>query len=152
MVKIIFYIRENWAMSEFVQFTVADPGFPGGGYQLLSLDQKSIIWQNFAENCMKMKEIWTGGGMACVPTTLTDSPMVRLGMSLIVTDFQQCAWLRPTSCWKICEYQSHPQVYWKKSNVAGLSLIWNMFVQYYFLSQLYWLVMLPNTFWQRPLL
>ena len=28
-------------------------------------------------------------------------------MSLIFTDFQQCIWLGPTSCWKICEYQSH---------------------------------------------
>ena len=32
-------------------------------------------------------------------------------MPLIFTDFQQSTWLRPTSCWKICEYQSHPLVY-----------------------------------------
>ena len=36
--------------------------------------------------------------------------------------FQKCTWLRPISCWKICEYQSDPQVYWKNSNVALLSL------------------------------
>ena len=33
---------------------------------------------------------------------------VYLGMPLIFTDFQQCTWLKPTFCWKICEYQSHP--------------------------------------------
>ena len=33
---------------------------------------------------------------------------VYLGMPLIFTDFQQCTWLRHTSCWKICEYQCHP--------------------------------------------
>ena len=30
---------------------------------------------------------------------------VYLEMPLIFTDFQQCMWWRPTSCWKICEYQ-----------------------------------------------
>ena len=49
--------------------------------------------------------------------------LVDLGMPLIFTDFQQCTWLRPTSCWKICVYQSHPLVYWKNSNVARFSLM-----------------------------
>ena len=40
-----------------------------------------------------------------------------------INRFQKCKWLRPTSCWKICEYQSHHQVYWKNSNVVLLSLI-----------------------------
>ena len=31
-----------------------------------------------------------------------------VGMPLIITDVQPCAWLKSTSCWKICEYQEHP--------------------------------------------
>ena len=38
---------------------------------------------------------------------------IDLGMPLIFTDFQQCTWLRPTSCWK----------YWKNSNIGRLC--WN---------------------------
>ena len=37
--------------------TVADPGFLGRGPQPLSLGQKPIIWQDFKETCMKLKEI-----------------------------------------------------------------------------------------------
>ena len=31
--------------------------------------------------------------------------------ALISIDFQQCTWLRPTSWWKICEYQRNSWVY-----------------------------------------
>ena len=37
--------------------------------------------------------------------------------TLIFTDSQMWTWLRPTSCWKIREYQSHGLVHWKKSNI-----------------------------------
>ena len=33
---------------------------------------------------------------------------------------------------EICEYQSHPQVFWKNSNIVLLPLIYDMIVQYYF--------------------
>ena len=33
---------------------------------------------------------------------------VNLKILLIFTDFQQSTYLTPTSCWKVCEYQSHP--------------------------------------------
>ena len=41
------------------------------------------------------------------PTYIGTLP-VDSGMPLIFTDFQHSTWCRPTSCWKICEYQSHP--------------------------------------------
>ena len=41
---------------------------------------------------------------------------------VMVTNFQHCTWLRPTSCTKICEYQSH-QVPWKRCTVGQFSLI-----------------------------
>ena len=44
-------------------------------------------------------------------------------MSVLFIDFQQCTWLRPTS-WKICEYQSHPWVHWKNSNIATIKDNW----------------------------
>ena len=45
--------------------TVADPGFPRRRQPLI-LEQKPTIWQDFAENCIKMKEI---GPRARVPST-----------------------------------------------------------------------------------
>ena len=30
---------------------------------------------------------------------------VFIGLSVILTDLQQCTWLKPTSFWKICQYQ-----------------------------------------------
>ena len=37
--------------------------FPDRGHQPLNLGQKAIIWQDFTENCMRMKEIGPRGGM-----------------------------------------------------------------------------------------
>ena len=51
---------------------------------------------------------------------LSDVPAVcikeRKGMVVILTDFRQCTWLRPTSYWEICECHS-PWVYWKNLNI-----------------------------------
>ena len=41
------------------------------------------------------------------PTYVETFP-VDSGMPLIFTDFQHSTCCRPTSCWKICKYQSHP--------------------------------------------
>ena len=38
---------------------MADPGFPPGGAPTLKI---AIIFQSFAENCMKMKELGPPGG------------------------------------------------------------------------------------------
>ena len=53
---------------------VTDPGFlgRGRGHQLLSLEQKPIIWQDACQNCMKKKEI--GPGEARVPSAM---PWIR---------------------------------------------------------------------------
>ena len=37
--------------------------FSDRGRQPLNLGQKAIIWQDFTENCMRMKEIGPRGGM-----------------------------------------------------------------------------------------
>ena len=55
---------------KFIHSTVADPGFSEGGEQPLSSEQKPIIWQVFAKNCMKMKEIGPRG----VPSAPVDLP------------------------------------------------------------------------------
>ena len=61
--------------------------------------------------------------------------------------FQRCTWLRPSSCCKICEYQSHPQLYRKNSNVVLLFLIQKVIVQYYFgVDYIGYLDMLQNIF------
>ena len=41
------------------------------------------------------------------PTYVGTFP-VESGMPQIFRDFQHSTWCRPTSCWMICEYQSHP--------------------------------------------
>ena len=42
----------------------------------------------------------------CLKRTLSEiSFQILVWVSQI---FQKCNWLRPSSCWKICEYQSHP--------------------------------------------
>ena len=66
---------------------VADPGIPN------TIDSKIII-HNYIS-------YWGD------PSYVGIFP-VDLGMPLIFTDFQQSTCLRPTSCWKICEYQRHP--------------------------------------------
>ena len=40
---------------------MVDPGFPGGGTNHRG-EHQPIIWQMFAKNCMKMKEIGLRGG------------------------------------------------------------------------------------------
>ena len=51
------------------------------------------------------------------------SSLHYVGMSLIFTDFEQCTWLRPSSCWEI--WISEPSLgILENSNIAQLSLIW----------------------------
>ena len=53
---------------------------------------------------------------------------VYLRMALIFTDFQECIWSRPTSCWKICEYQTHPvQYYFGINSIGYLFMFKNIF-------------------------
>ena len=62
----------------------------------------------------------------------------------------QCMWLRPISCWKICEYHSHPQVYCKKFEYSS-AFPSEIYYCNIILSQIYWLLcMLPNIFSRRP--
>ena len=42
---------------------------------------------------------------------------------LVFPDFLLAMWGGPTSCWKIKEYQSHPSVCCKNSNVPQMSYI-----------------------------
>ena len=45
--------------------------------------------------------------------------------------------IQPCAVLQICEYQRHPQVYWKNSNVAQISLEQNIIrsLEYYFLDK-----------------
>ena len=36
------------------------------------------------------------------------------------SDFQHSTWSSPTSSWKICKYQIHPQVYWENSHIGRI--------------------------------
>ena len=59
---------------KFETFAVADLGFsPGGG---APTPKSAIIFQFFAENCMKMKEFGPRGGGARVPGAPLDPPML----------------------------------------------------------------------------
>ena len=51
---------------------MADPGFSPGG---APTPKNAIIFQFFAENCMKMKEFGPPGGGARVPGAPLDPPM-----------------------------------------------------------------------------
>ena len=58
------------------QLAVADPGFsPGGGGA--PTPKSAIIFQFFAENCMKMKEFGPPGGALVSGAPPLDPPMVR---------------------------------------------------------------------------
>ena len=57
-------------MWEVLHITVADPGFSPGG---APTPKSTIVFQFFAENCMKMKEFGPGGRASLAPSF--DPPM-----------------------------------------------------------------------------
>ena len=69
----------NWQM--FTSNTVADPGFPSRGTNSKGTRQPiTVCGKIFAENCMKLKEIWHG---ASGPTNTID----MTGLSQILFNF-----------------------------------------------------------------
>ena len=74
------------------QTAVADPGFSPGGAPTLKI---AIIFQSFAENCMKMKELGPGGGRtslapalgsanASIPKYVNQDQMLKLLLSFCI--------------------------------------------------------------------
>ena len=135
----IVYRSRNWSCSKIARLLVACDMFTlnkvqkirvilGRSENLFSLLQ----WLSMGKQILKHKKmkktyipkiilhnyiLYKGD-----PTYVRTFPMDSV-MPLIFTDFQQSTWCRPTSCWKICEYQSHPQVYWESSNLGQITLI-----------------------------
>ena len=67
--------------------TVADPGFfPGGGAPTPKI---AIIFQIFAENCMKMKEFGPGGGRV---------PGASLGSANAITNYVAACYSPINTC------------------------------------------------------
>ena len=82
------YVRRIWFQNDFIligrihtegcgqaipfllKWAAVDPGFSRRGRKPLRRRQKPIIWQDFAENCMNMKEIKLGGHIPCTPSIL----------------------------------------------------------------------------------
>ena len=68
-------------MSFFQSISVADPGFsPGGG---APTPKSAIIFQLFAENCMKMKEFGPRGGGGGVPGAPLGSANVFVKLNVL---------------------------------------------------------------------
>ena len=66
-------IPENLGAEKIHGISVADPGFsPGGG---APTPKSAIIFQFFAENCMKMKEFGPPGGARVPGAPPLDPPM-----------------------------------------------------------------------------
>ena len=77
-VEFVVEAEENW-----LQKPVADPGFsPGGG---APTPKSAIIFQFFAENCMKMKEFGPPGGGARPWRPPLDPPMEAISGSRYYT-------------------------------------------------------------------
>ena len=90
------YVRRIWFQNDFIligriqqgcgqaipfllKWAVVDPGFSRRGRKPLRRRQKPIIWQDFAENCMNMKEIRLGGDdTSLAPPPSPDPPMMGL--------------------------------------------------------------------------
>ena len=72
---------------------MADPGFPSGGAPTLKI---AMIFQSFAENCMKMKELGPPGGRrtslvpalgsanASIPKYVNQDQMLKLLLSFCI--------------------------------------------------------------------
>ena len=99
------------------------------GHALLSLPSQtcgsaSKYWMPFRERALLLllrPDLWVSRQIlnafpwACI--ALTPAARLVFPVSLLYGR------LRPTSCWKIYQCQSHPYVHWKNSNVCRLSLI-----------------------------